>query len=44
MHCVALPQVPRLQPRLETYLVRFEAAGALADATRVLAAHAAAIR
>lgn len=37
-------QVPRLQQRLETYLVRFEAAPALADARRVLDAHAAAIR
>ena len=39
-----LAQVPRLQQRLETYLVRFEAAPALADARRVLDAHAAAIR
>lgn len=37
-------QVPRLQQRLTTYLVRFEAAAALADASRVLDAHATAIR
>ena len=37
-------QVSRLQQRLETYLVRFEAAPAVADARSVLDAHAAAIR
>lgn len=39
-----LVQVPRLEQRLQTYLVRFEAAASLADACRVLDAHAAAIR
>lgn len=44
MSALLRDQVPRLQLRLETYVVRFEAAAALADACCVLDAHAAAIR